>query len=121
MQAQKLIASALHLIFLTVMFAGIGTMYLNDNFGIGITRVQNTVYEDTDEFTRQFNRDLNDIFQYIEYNPTFESGGAIDVSKKMLQMTFGPNAVSYTHLDVYKRQVTVFVEGSGSRLRILIA
>ena len=32
------------------MFAGIGTMYLNDNFGIGITRVQNTVYEDTDEF-----------------------------------------------------------------------
>lgn len=71
MQAQKLIASALHLIFLTVMFAGIGTMYLNDNFGIGITRVQNTVYEDTDEFTRQFNRDLNDIFQYIEYNPTF--------------------------------------------------
>lgn len=47
MQAQKLIASALHLIFLTVMFAGIGTMYLNDNFGIGITRVQNTVYEDT--------------------------------------------------------------------------
>lgn len=91
MQAQKLIASALHLIFLTVMFAGIGTMYLNDNFGIGITRVQNTVYEDTDEFTRQFNRDLNDIFQYIEYNPTFESGGAIDVSKKMLQMTFGPN------------------------------
>ena len=57
MQAQKLIASALHLIFLTVMFAGIGTMYLNDNFGIGITRVQNTVYEDTDEFTRQFNRD----------------------------------------------------------------
>ena len=41
--------------------------------------------------TRQFNRDLNDIFQYIEYNPTFESGGAIDVSKKMLQMTFGPN------------------------------
>ncbi|WP_125141711.1 sensor histidine kinase [Clostridium transplantifaecale] len=91
MQAQKLIASVLHLIFLTVMFAGIGTMYLNDNFGVGITRVQNMAYEDTDEFTRQFNRDLNDIFQYIEYNSTFESGGAIDVSKEMLQMTFGPN------------------------------
>ena len=34
MQAQKLIASALHLIFLTVMFAGIGTMYLSPEYGL---------------------------------------------------------------------------------------
>lgn len=91
MQRQKLIAGGLHLIFLTVMFAGIGIMYLNDNFGVGITRVQNVSYEDTAEFTKQFNDDLNDIFQYIEYSRVFESGGAIDVSKTMLKMTFGPN------------------------------
>lgn len=91
MHTQKLIASAMHLIFLTVMFAGIGIMYLNDNFGVGITRIQNVAYEDTPEFTRQFNHDLNDIFHYIEYSRVFESGGAIDVSKTMLKMTFGPN------------------------------
>lgn len=91
MQTQKLIASALHLFFLMIMFTGIGIMYLNDNFGVGITRIQNVSYEDTSEFTKQFNDDLNDLFQYIEHSGVFGSGGSIDVSKTMLRMTFGPN------------------------------
>lgn len=91
LQAQKWIASALHLIFLAVMFFGTGVMYLNDNYGTGITHVQNTAYEDTDEFNQQFNDDLNNLFHFMEYESVFAKNGTIDVSKKMLQMTFGPN------------------------------
>lgn len=90
-QAQKLTASLLHLLFLIIMFIGIELMYLNDNFGIGITRFQNIAFEDTDEFDDIFNKDLNDIFYYIEYNHVFSTKNSIDVSKTMLRMTFGPN------------------------------
>ena len=90
-QTQKLIASLLHLVFLCIMFIGIGIMYLNDNFGVGITRVKNVPYEDTAAFNQQFNTDLEDIFHYIEYRDTFSASGTVDVSRQMLQMTFGPN------------------------------
>ena len=40
-RTQKLAASVLHLLFLAVMFCGIGFMYLNDNFGTGIVGVKN--------------------------------------------------------------------------------
>jgi len=91
MQTKKFAASALHLLFLIVMFAGIGIMYLNDNFGVGITRVKNVPYEDTEEFTSQVNEDLDNLFHYIEYLEVFGSDGSIDASKILLQMTFGPN------------------------------
>ena len=91
LQVQKWLASALHLVFLIIMFAGIGIMYLNDNYGTGITHVSNIAYEDTDEFNQQFNEDLNNLFHFMEYEDVFAKDGSIDVSKKMLQMTFGPN------------------------------
>lgn len=91
LKAIKLFASALHLFFLIVMFSGIALMYLNDNFGIGITRSQETPYEDTADFSSRFNQDLNDIFHFIEYNEIFATNGSIDISKNMLRMTFGPN------------------------------
>lgn len=91
LQVQKWIASGLHLIFLIIMFAGVGIMYLNDNFGVGITHVKNIAYEDTDEFNGQFNQDMSDLFHFMEYEDVFSKDGSIDVSKKMLQMTFGPN------------------------------
>ena len=91
LQVQKWLASALHLIFLAVMCFGIGVMYLNDNFGAGIAHIQNVTYEDTDEFNEQFNEDINNLFHFMEYEKVFSKNGSIDVSKKMLQMTFGPN------------------------------
>ncbi len=91
LQVQKWIASALHLTFLMIMFVGVGIMYLNDNFGVGITHVKNIAYEDTDEFNGQFNQDMSDLFHFMEYEDVFSKDGSIDVSKKMLEMTFGPN------------------------------
>lgn len=91
LQARKAAASCLHLAFLILMFAGIGIMYLNDNFGVGLAEARTAVYEETGEFSAQFNQDLEDLFFYIEYHEVFGDGGSIDVTKKMLQMTFGPN------------------------------
>ncbi|MEG1293509.1 MAG: HAMP domain-containing sensor histidine kinase [Clostridium sp.] len=91
LRSQKFAACLLHLFFLSMMFVGIGLMYLNDNYGVGITKVQNLPYEDTPAFNQQFNTDLNDIFHYIEYSEVFATDGSVDISKTMLQMTFGPN------------------------------
>lgn len=91
LQTQKYVASLLHLFFLILTFVGIGLMYLNDNYGAGITKVQSVPYEDTQQFSKHFNKDLNDIFNYMEYNTVFATDGSVDVNKTMLQMTFGPN------------------------------
>lgn len=97
----KLTSSLLHLLFLVVMFVGIGLMYLNDNYGMGITKFQSVSYEDTSSFDRQFNDDLNDIFHYLEYNQVFATDDSVDVNKNMLQMTFGPNdTASFSLVDL---------------------
>lgn len=90
-QHRKYLASLLHLLFLIFMFSGIGLMYLNDNYGVGITRIYESSYEDSRDFGDQFNKDLKDIFHYIEYNNVFATDGSVDITKRMLQMTFGPN------------------------------
>ena len=71
LRLRKQIASVLHLFFLMIALFGVGTLYLNDNLGVGITRVKNVRYEDTPEFNRQVNADLNNIFRYIKYSDTF--------------------------------------------------
>ena len=84
-------------------FIGVGIMYMNDNLGVGITRIHSGSYEETDEFTQYFNEDLSDIFQYMEYHNIFATGGSIDISKEMLQMTFGPNDTrSFSLNDIIK-------------------
>lgn len=91
LQTQKYIASLLHLIFLSIAFMGIGQMYLNANYGVGITKIYESDFEDSQAFNDQFNDDLKDIFHYVEYNHVFATDGTVDVAKPMLQMTFGPN------------------------------
>ena len=67
MQIQKWIARLAHLFFLILGLIGISLMYINGNFGLGLTGIGSVPYEDTAEFNTQFNNDLNDIFLYMEY------------------------------------------------------
>lgn len=100
---RKIAACIVHLFFLALAFIGVGIMYMNDNLGVGITRVHSGSYEETEEFTQYFNEDLSDIFQYMEYHKIFSTGGAVDVSNEMLQMTFGPNDTrSFSLNDIIK-------------------
>ncbi len=111
-RTQKLAASVLHLLFLAVMFCGIGFMYLNDNYGAGIVGVKNVPYEETESFSAQFNRDLSNIFHYIEYLDVFENDDSLDASKILLRMTFGPNETQ----DFDVTDLISFLEGRGYRL-----
>lgn len=88
---QKKLAAALHLLALFLLCTGIGTMYANENLGVGLHRIQATPFEETEAFHELFTNDLNDLFHFIEYETVFSKNGSINVSKKMLQMTFGPN------------------------------
>lgn len=87
----KLAASLIHLAAVSLLFLGVGLMYANDNFGVGITRIKDIPFADTEHFSTLFNKDLSDIFNYIEYNEIFATDGSIDVSKRMLRITYGPN------------------------------
>ncbi len=91
MQIQKWIASLAHLFFLVLGLTGICLMYIHGNFGLGLTGIGSVPYEDTAEFNTQFNSDLNDIFLYMEYQDVFGADSSIDLSRRMLKMTFGPN------------------------------
>ena len=61
------------------------------NFGLGLTGIGSVPYEDTAEFNTQFNSDLNDIFLYMDYQDVFGADSSIDLSRRMLKMTFGPS------------------------------
>lgn len=100
---KKIAACIVHLFFLALAFTGVGIMYMNDNLGVGITRINSGSYEDTETFTQYFNEDLSDIFQYMEYHGIFSTGGAVDVSNEMLQMAFGPGDTrSFSLNDIIK-------------------
>lgn len=91
MQIQKWIASVFHLFFLILGLTGISLMYIHGNFGLGLTGIGSVPYEDTAEFNEQFNSDLSDIFTYIEYQDVFGADSSIDLSRRVLKMTFGPS------------------------------
>lgn len=91
MQIQKWIASLTHLFFLILGLTGICLMYIHGNFGLGLTGIGSVPYEDTAEFNTQFNSDLNDIFLYMDYQDVFGADSSIDLSRRMLKMTFGPS------------------------------
>lgn len=91
MQVQKWIASLSHLFFLILGLTGISLMYINGNFGLGLTGIGSIPYEDTDTFNTQFNSDLNDIFLYMDYQDVFGADSSIDLSRRMLRMTYGPS------------------------------
>ena len=56
MSVKKLTASLLHLAFLVITLFGIGTMYMNDNLGVGIVRISDTAYEEMTAVKKHFGK-----------------------------------------------------------------
>ena len=113
LRLRKQIASVLHLFFLMIALFGVGTLYLNDNLGVGITRVKNVRYEDTPEFNRQVNADLNNIFRYIKYSDTFAMDRAAAVDSRALRMMYGPSDI----VDYNLKDLITYLESRGYQIR----
>lgn len=86
---KKNIAVLLHLIFLTLAVGGISIIYLNIGAGSGLSWLRNRSYEDSPQFTAQFQKDLDNIFRYVSYRDVFEEDGSLDLSSQMFSISRG--------------------------------
>ena len=85
---KKFTALLLHLAFLAVAVLGLSLMYLNYNYGRGIHLFSDSVYEDSDLFRAQLEKDINRIFDYVNYKDVFETDGQLDYNKKMVGVSY---------------------------------
>ena len=56
-----------HVIFACITFTGIGLMYLNSNYGRGLSWLTSESFEQSPDFTRKVQNDITNIFDYIRY------------------------------------------------------
>ena len=70
-----------HVIFACITFTGIGLMYLNSNYGRGLSWLTSETFEQSPDFTRKVQNDITNIFDYIRYQEIFETNGTLDYSK----------------------------------------
>lgn len=102
-QVKKSIAVLLHIIFLTLAVAGISFIYLNSQVGNGITWVLDRNYEDSEQFQKQVEKDINLIFKYIAYRDVFETAGQLDLSSEMFSVSRnGGSEITYTLEEVLR-------------------
>ena len=90
-----------HVIFACITFTGIGLMYLNSNYGRGLSWLTSESFEQSPDFTRKVQNDITNIFDYIRYQEIFETNGTLDYSKVVLEVSSGPgDDRSYTLNDI---------------------
>lgn len=77
----------LHLIFLTLVIAGVSIVYENSELGKGADTILEAEYEDSDAFQEQFQEDLDHVFHYVAYKDAFETNGNLDISKEMFSVS----------------------------------
>lgn len=103
LQIKKNIAVFLHLIFLALAVSGISVMYMHTEPGSGLSWLKDFSYEDSPQFTAQFQKDVDSIFRYISYRDVFEESGSLDLSSQMFSVTRGDGPeVIYTLEEVLR-------------------
>lgn len=91
----------LHVVFACVTFAGIGLMFLNSNYGLGLGWLTDETFEQSQDFNKKVQNDITSIFDYIQYQEIFETNGEIDYNKRVLEVTAGPGGdQTYTLNDI---------------------
>ena len=85
---KRFTALLLHLAFLAIFVLGLSLMYLNYNYGRGIHLFSDSTYEDSNLFQDQLEKDINRIFDYVNYKDVFETDGQLDYSKKMVGVSY---------------------------------
>lgn len=97
----KRFSAFLHVIFACITLLGIGFMYLNSNYGRGLEWINDESFEQSPDFNKKVQTDITSIFDYINYQEIFETNGAVDYTKVVLEVTSGPGGESsYTLNDI---------------------
>lgn len=99
MKKRKEFTVLLHLFFSVLVVVGVSIMYNNQHYGEGINWITHETYEDTPDFTRQFQSDIDDIFTYVKYKEVFETDGKLDYSKPIVRVVDGPGSEREYTLD----------------------
>lgn len=106
-------AGFLHAVFILVALIGMGFMYLNSNYGRGISWVNEETFEQSPDFNKKIQNDLTNIFDYIRYQEIFESNGEVDYTREVLEVSSGPDTnQSYTLNDIiqYGKQLGYYMD-----------
>lgn len=98
-QRKKIFLTVLHALFLTITAAGISAMYLNSDYGKGISWVYDEVYEDSPQFATRLEQDIEKIFTYVGYRDVFETNGKLDMDRTIVGISDGPGLSQELTLD----------------------
>lgn len=98
-QHKKIILTMFHIVFFLITAAGISAMYLNSDYGKGLTWVYDEAYEDSIQFSTQLERDIERIFTYVGYRDVFETDGKLDLDRTIVGISDGPGLTEELTLD----------------------
>lgn len=112
----KRFVAFIHILFACVTLVGIGFMYLNSNYGRGLDWIESETYEQSPDFNKKVQSDISNIFDYIQYQELFETGGKVDFTKPMLEITSSKGDVSYTLNDIitYGKKLGYYMDESNN-------
>lgn len=104
MQLKKQFILLLHMIFLGLLLTGFSFIYLNSNYGRGVSWIHEESYADTFAFKELLEDDIEKIFQYVNYKDVFETDGQVDYTKDMVSVTFNTGKTSIYTLEALMRE-----------------
>ena len=96
---KKIVLTILHVLFVLIAAVGFSAMYLNSDFGKGISWLHKEEYEDTEQFHLLLSEDIDKIFTYIGYKDVFETNGELDLNKVVVGVSDGPGYSETLTLD----------------------
>ena len=78
---RKHILPVLHSVFVIFALLGIGLMFVNSNYGRGLSWISSEDFETSELFNERLNNDIHYIFDYVNYRDVFETDGELDLEK----------------------------------------
>lgn len=98
-QLKKQLTLTLHMVFLCLVLTGVSLIYLNENFGRGLSWIHEESFADTFSFRELLEDDIEKIFQYVNYKGVFETEGRLDYEKDMISVTSSSGKTTIYTLD----------------------
>ncbi len=97
MSLKKHLTLLIHFLFLCLFLAGVTFVLFNENYGRGLSWLQEESYADTYSCTEQLETDVEMIFKYVNYKDLLESDGQLNYDTDMVCVTFSSGrTVIYT-------------------------